>query len=353
MTYSEASRTLDLARAGWAVVMVCRSEPRGRDALEEILAEHPRADLRLELCDLASLDQVRDLAERLAALPRLDALVNNAGLFRRHPEHTADGFEVTMAVNHLGHFLLTGLLMPVLLAGSEAAGESRVVSLSSAGHRFGGLRHRSDRLLCGCRVGGVTFVVRCLGARVVGWCFVAAVLGRLMHLDGQHVLAVDQQVLVWCQIDREERVLVVAADDGVMPQTEEAISHAKNAGVPMIVAINKVDLPAADPNRVKQELLQHSVNVEDFGGDVLSAEISAKSGQGIQDLLDKVLLQAEMLELKANPDIRARGVVVESSLDKGRGPVATILVDKGEHTVCVRHPELACEPVTVKAYDYN
>ncbi len=124
-------------------------------------------------------------------------------------------------------------------------------------------------------------------------------------------------------------ILIVAADDSVMPQTIEAISHAKNAGVPMIVAINKVDLPAADPMRVKQELLQHNVNVEDFGGDVLAAEISAKTGQGIDDLMDKVLLQAEMLELKANPNRDAIGTVIEAQLDQGKGAVATILVQRG------------------------
>ncbi|MEX2472443.1 MAG: translation initiation factor IF-2 [Gemmatimonadota bacterium] len=124
-------------------------------------------------------------------------------------------------------------------------------------------------------------------------------------------------------------ILLVAADDSVMPQTIEAISHAKNAGVPMIVAINKCDLPAADPGRVKQELLQHSVNVEDFGGDVLAAEISAKTGKGIDDLLEKVLLQAEILELKANPDRAAQGTVVEAQLDVGKGPVVSVLIQKG------------------------
>jgi translation initiation factor IF-2 len=124
-------------------------------------------------------------------------------------------------------------------------------------------------------------------------------------------------------------ILLVAADDSVMPQTIEAISHAKNAGVPMIVAINKCDLPAADPGRVKQELLQHSVNVEDFGGDVLSAEISAKTGKGIDDLLEKVLLQAEILELKANPDRAAYGTVIEAQLDVGKGPVVSVLIQKG------------------------
>ncbi|MFQ5537484.1 MAG: translation initiation factor IF-2 [Gemmatimonadota bacterium] len=124
-------------------------------------------------------------------------------------------------------------------------------------------------------------------------------------------------------------ILIVAADDSVMPQTIEAISHARSAGVPMVVAINKCDLPAADPMRVKQELLQHGVNVEDFGGDVLVAEISAKTGQGIDDLLEKVLLQAEMLELKANPDRDAQGTVIEAQLDVGKGPVVSVLVQRG------------------------
>lgn len=124
-------------------------------------------------------------------------------------------------------------------------------------------------------------------------------------------------------------ILIVAADDSVMPQTIEAISHATNAGVPMIVAVNKCDLPAADPGRVKQELLQHNVQVEDYGGDVLSAEISAKSGQGIDDLLEKVLLQSEMLELKANPNREPMGTVIEAQLDVGKGPVVSVLVQKG------------------------
>jgi translation initiation factor IF-2 len=124
-------------------------------------------------------------------------------------------------------------------------------------------------------------------------------------------------------------ILVVAADDSVMPQTVEAISHAKNAGVPMIVAINKTDMPAANPMKVKQELLQHGVVVEDFGGEVLAAEVSAKKGTGIDDLLEKVLLQAEVLDLKANPSRTAQGVVVEALLDVGKGPVATVLVTNG------------------------
>ncbi len=124
-------------------------------------------------------------------------------------------------------------------------------------------------------------------------------------------------------------ILVVAADDSVMPQTKEAISHARNAGVPLVVAVNKCDLPAADALKVKQALLQQDVQVEEFGGDVLSADISAKTGQGIDELLEKVLLQAELLELKANPDRSAIGTVIESELDVGKGSVVTILVRKG------------------------
>jgi len=124
-------------------------------------------------------------------------------------------------------------------------------------------------------------------------------------------------------------VLVVAADDQVMPQTVEAISHARNAGVPLIVAINKIDLPSANVQKVKQDLLQQNVVLEEFGGNVLSAAISAKKGTGIDQLLDQILLQAEILDLKANPEARVQGTVLEASLDPGKGPLATILVQKG------------------------
>ncbi|HEV8694599.1 MAG TPA: translation initiation factor IF-2, partial [Lysobacter sp.] len=125
-------------------------------------------------------------------------------------------------------------------------------------------------------------------------------------------------------------VLVVAADDGVMPQTREAVQHAKAAKVPLIVAINKIDKSDADPLRVKNELLAEQVVAEDFGGDTQMVELSAKTGQGVDNLLDSILLQAEVLELKALPTGRATGVVIESALDKGRGPVATVLVQQGE-----------------------
>ncbi|MEX1182958.1 MAG: translation initiation factor IF-2 [Gemmatimonadota bacterium] len=124
-------------------------------------------------------------------------------------------------------------------------------------------------------------------------------------------------------------VLVVAADDSVMPQTIEAISHAKNAGVPIIVAVNKIDLPGADPSRIKQDLLQHGVVVEEYGGQVLSAEVSAKQGSGVADLLEKILLQAELVDMKSNPNRPAHGTVVEAQLDIGKGAVATVLITNG------------------------
>ncbi|WP_456342817.1 translation initiation factor IF-2 [Thermovibrio sp.] len=124
-------------------------------------------------------------------------------------------------------------------------------------------------------------------------------------------------------------VLVVAADDGVMPQTIEAINHAKAAGVPIIVAINKIDKPGANPDRVKQELTQHGLIPEDWGGDTVMVPVSAKTGQGVDELLEMIALQAELMELKANPNKPARGVVLEAKLDKKRGPVATFLVQSG------------------------
>jgi translation initiation factor IF-2 len=168
--------------------------------------------------------------------------------------------------------------------------------------------------------------------------------GITQHIGAYHVELEDGRVITFLDTPGHEAftamrargaqatdivVLVVAADDQVMPQTIEAISHARNAGVPMVIAINKIDLPAANVEKVKQGLLQHQVILEDFGGDTMWAAISAKTGQGVDDLLEKVLLQAEILDKKANPDRGARGTVVESTLDPGKGPVATVLVQNG------------------------
>jgi translation initiation factor IF-2 len=124
-------------------------------------------------------------------------------------------------------------------------------------------------------------------------------------------------------------ILVVAADDGVMPQTIEAVHHAKAAGVPLVVAVNKIDKPEANSERVKQELVAQEVVPEDWGGDTMFVEVSAKTGKGIDELLEAVLLQAEVLELKAAKNTPAKGLVIEGRLDKGRGPVSTILVQSG------------------------
>jgi translation initiation factor IF-2 len=137
-------------------------------------------------------------------------------------------------------------------------------------------------------------------------------------------------------------ILVVAADDGVMPQTVEAINHSKAAGVPIIVAVNKIDKAGADPERVKRELSEHGIVSEDWGGENIFVNVSAKQETGIDELLDMVLLQSEVLELKANPEKLARGHVIEAKLDSGRGPVATVLVQEGtlhagEAVVCGVH----------------
>lgn len=128
-------------------------------------------------------------------------------------------------------------------------------------------------------------------------------------------------------------ILVVAADDGVKPQTVEAIHHAKAAGVPIIVAINKMDKPTANPERVKQELTEHGLLVEDWGGDVIASQVSAKTGEGIEDLLEMVLLVAEMLELKANPHRPGVGTIIEANVDRRMGTTATVLLEKGSMTI--------------------
>ncbi len=124
-------------------------------------------------------------------------------------------------------------------------------------------------------------------------------------------------------------ILVVAAEDGIMPQTVESINHAKAAGIPIIVAINKMDKPDANPDRIKQQLTEYGLVCEEWGGDTIVCPISAKTGMGVDNLLEMVALTAEVSELKANPNRAAQGTVIEARLDKGRGPVATLLVQNG------------------------
>jgi translation initiation factor IF-2 len=168
--------------------------------------------------------------------------------------------------------------------------------------------------------------------------------GITQHIGAYHVSLPDRRQITFLDTPGHEAftamrargaqvtdivVLVVAADDQVMPQTIEAISHARNAGVPLVVAINKIDLPSANVSKVKQDLLQHGVVLEEFGGTTLATPISAKKGTGVPELLEQVLLQAEILDLKANPERRAMGTVIEAQLDPGKGPVATVLVQTG------------------------
>ena len=133
-------------------------------------------------------------------------------------------------------------------------------------------------------------------------------------------------------------VLVVAADDGVMPQTIEAIQHARAAGVPIVVAVNKIDKSDADPERVRNELAKHEVIPEEWGGQNIFVKVSARTGEGIDQLLEAILLQAEVLELRAPRDGLASGVVIESSMEKGRGAVATVLVKQRHAAHGRRHP---------------
>jgi len=124
-------------------------------------------------------------------------------------------------------------------------------------------------------------------------------------------------------------ILVVAADDGVRPQTIEAIDHARAAGVPIIVAVNKIDKPNANADAIRTQLTEHNLVAEEWGGKTIMVDVSAKTGEGIDKLLEMVLLQAEMMDLQADPTIRGQGVVIDSRLEKGRGPVATVLIQRG------------------------
>jgi len=161
--------------------------------------------------------------------------------------------------------------------------------------------------------------------------------GITQHIGAYHVITEKGQIVYEAFTSMRSRgasitdlvILVVAADDGVMPQTVEAINHAKAAKVPIVVAVNKIDKPNADPERVKRELSEKGLVPEDWGGDTMFVNVSAKKNQGIDDLLDMLILQSEMLELKADPERLSTGYVIEARIDPGRGPVATVLVQQG------------------------
>lgn len=178
---------------------------------------------------------------------------------------------------------------------------------------------RSSRVTAS-EAGGIT---QHIGASVIDW------QGRsIVFLDTPGHEAFTAMRARGAQVT-DVAVLVVAANDGVMPQTVEAINHAKAANVPIVVAINKIDLPEANPERVRTELTEHGLIAEEWGGDTIMVSVSARTGEGIDRLLESLLLQAEIMELKANPSRSASGTIIEAQLDRGRGPVATVLVNRG------------------------
>ncbi|HKJ25205.1 MAG TPA: translation initiation factor IF-2 [Myxococcota bacterium] len=215
---------------------------------------------------------------------------------------------------------LTGLQQPV----DEAALEPRPPVITVMGHVDHGKTSLLDAIrktdVVGGEAGGIT--------QHIGAYQVTVGDAKLTFIDTPGHAAFTEMRARGAQAT-DIVILVVAASEGVMPQTQEAISHAKAAGVPIVVAINKCDLPGADPQRTRQSLLEHDLVPEEFGGDVISVEVSATKGTGLEKLLEMLALQSEVLELKADPTKPASGVVLEAELDKGRGPVATILVKEG------------------------
>jgi translation initiation factor IF-2 len=235
-----------------------------------------------------------------------------------------------LVVEEMGHTAMSvveGGLEEEILGAVEVVGEevSRPPVVTIMGHVDHGKTSlldyiRTTKVVAG-EAGGIT--------QHIGAYHVETDKGRITFLDTPGHAAFTAMRARGAQVT-DIIILVVAADDGVKPQTEEAIAHAKAAGVPMVVAVNKVDKPDADPDRVKNELSAKEVVPEDWGGDVLFVNVSAMTGEGIDVLLDSILLQAELQDLKAVGEGPAAGVVIESSLEKGRGAVATILVTRGQ-----------------------
>lgn len=215
----------------------------------------------------------------------------------------------------------------ILIQGADDAAESlreRPPVVTVMGHVDHGKTSLLDKIrssrVTQSEAGGIT---QHIGASVIEWHD-----QRIVFLDTPGHEAFTAMRARGAQVT-DIAVLVVAADDGVMPQTVEAINHAKAAGVPLVVAVNKIDVEGAQPERVKTELTQHEIVADDWGGDTMVVPVSAQTGEGLDQLLESILLQAQLLELKANPDRPAQGVVIEAKLDKGRGPVATVLVKRG------------------------
>jgi translation initiation factor IF-2 len=298
----------------------------------EIESEHgftrPTAPVVLEV-QIPETITIGDLAQKMSTkAAELIKVMMNLGTMATINQ-MIDQETAALLVEEMGHkatLMNENAIEEELMAssGDEGEGETRAPVVTIMGHVDHGktslLDHIRESKVTQGEAGGIT--------QHIGAYRVKTEKGEIAFLDTPGHAAFTAMRARGAQVT-DIVILVVAADDGVMPQTEEAIQHAKAAGVPLIVAINKIDKPDADPDRVKHELSTKEVVPEDWGGDVMFANVSAHTGEGVDELLDAVLLQAEVLELRAVTDAPAKGNVVESRVDKGRGAVATVMVQSG------------------------
>jgi translation initiation factor IF-2 len=309
-----------------------RKKKGGRGAAERQPThgfEKPKAPIVREV-ELPETISVADLAQKMSvkAAEVIKEMMKMGSMVTIN--QVLDQETAALVVEEMGHkpkMLRENALEEEVMAHAESEGEtvSRAPVVTIMGHVDHGKTSlldyiRSTRVTAG-EAGGIT--------QHIGAYHVETDRGMISFLDTTGHAAFTSMRARGAELT-DIVILVVAADDGVMPQTREAVQHARAAGVPIIVAVNKIDKPEADPDRVKQELTQEEVIPEDWGGDTMFVNVSAKSGQGIDDLLESILLQAEVLELTAVADGPAKGIVVESRLEKGRGPVATVLVQSGK-----------------------